>query len=118
MHDTDAAVITPEHRELLGELLDRWSLHIIDELCEGPRRFNDLRRAVPDVSPSRIARKRHLISSSTPSTASTASKTHRSWPGSSKRQRAAAKTEAATHSSTPTAETSSRRSSSPPPSIT
>lgn len=51
MHDTHAAVITPEHRELLGELLDRWSLHIIDELCEGPRRFNDLRRAVPDVSP-------------------------------------------------------------------
>lgn len=51
MHDTDAAVITPEHRELLGELLDRWSLHVIDELCEGPRCFNDLRRAVPDVSP-------------------------------------------------------------------
>jgi len=46
-------VITPEHRELLGELLDRWSLHIIDQLCEGPRGFNDWKRAVPDVSPSR-----------------------------------------------------------------
>ena len=53
MHDTGAAVITPEHRELVGELLDRWSLHIIDELCEGPRRFNDLSVRCPTSPPSR-----------------------------------------------------------------
>lgn len=46
-----APLITSEHRELLDELLDKWSLHVLDRLCEhGALRFNDLRRAIPAVS--------------------------------------------------------------------
>lgn len=43
--------ILPEHRELLGQVLDRWSLQVVEELCGGPRRFNELRHAIPAVSP-------------------------------------------------------------------
>lgn len=42
--------ILPEHRELLGQVLDRWSLQVVEELCGGPRRFNELRHAIPAVS--------------------------------------------------------------------
>ncbi|GIG38758.1 winged helix-turn-helix transcriptional regulator [Cellulomonas phragmiteti] len=38
------------HRELLDQVLDKWSLAVLEELCEGPCRFNDLRRAVPGVT--------------------------------------------------------------------
>ncbi|USI92357.1 winged helix-turn-helix transcriptional regulator [Rhodococcus pyridinivorans] len=38
------------HRELLGQILDKWSLSVLTELCEAPRRFNELRRAVPEVT--------------------------------------------------------------------
>ena len=38
------------HRELLGQVLDKWSLSVLTELCESPCRFNDLRRAIPEVS--------------------------------------------------------------------
>jgi DNA-binding HxlR family transcriptional regulator len=31
-------------------VLDKWSLAVLDELCERPRRFNELRRAVPAVT--------------------------------------------------------------------
>lgn len=37
------------HRELLDELLDKWSLQVLDRLCEQPHRFNDLRRAIPAI---------------------------------------------------------------------
>ncbi|MGO2521478.1 MAG: winged helix-turn-helix transcriptional regulator, partial [Microbacterium sp.] len=37
-------------RELLDQVLDKWSLLILDRLCESPRRFNELRRAIPAVS--------------------------------------------------------------------
>ena len=37
------------HRELLDELLDKWSLQVLDQLCGRPLRFNELRRAVPAV---------------------------------------------------------------------
>lgn len=48
---TTAPVMTGEHRELLDQLLDKWSLHVLDQLCEhGGLRFNELRRAIPDVS--------------------------------------------------------------------
>ncbi|SDF75284.1 winged helix-turn-helix transcriptional regulator [Pseudonocardia oroxyli] len=36
--------------ELDEEVLDRWSLAVLNELCERPTRFNGLRRAIPAVS--------------------------------------------------------------------
>lgn len=42
--------ITAPHRELLDHVLDKWSLDVLNELCERPCRFNDLRRAVPAVT--------------------------------------------------------------------
>ncbi|RZT83351.1 HxlR family transcriptional regulator [Pseudonocardia sediminis] len=42
--------ITAPHRELLDQVLDKWSLSILNELCERPARFNDLRRAIPTVT--------------------------------------------------------------------
>ncbi|PBC51753.1 MULTISPECIES: helix-turn-helix domain-containing protein [Rhodococcus] len=55
MRDTPQAVrdeltITPPHRELLDQILDKWSLAVLNELCERPSRFNDLRRAIPSVT--------------------------------------------------------------------
>ncbi len=51
MRDTaDATVITPGHRALLDEVLDKWSLEVLDQLCVQPRRFNELRRAIPVVT--------------------------------------------------------------------
>lgn len=38
------------HRELLEQVLDKWSLSVLNLLCEQPRRFNDLRRAIPPVT--------------------------------------------------------------------
>ncbi|GAB3256055.1 winged helix-turn-helix transcriptional regulator [Kineosporia babensis] len=37
------------HRELLDQVLDKWSLRVLDELCGQPMRFNELRRAIPAV---------------------------------------------------------------------
>ena len=51
MADTDAVceselrIATP-HRELLDQVLDKWSLSVLNELCERPCRFNELRRAI------------------------------------------------------------------------
>lgn len=42
--------VTEAHRELLGQVLDKWSLAVMNELCEAPCRFNALRRAIPAVS--------------------------------------------------------------------
>ena len=41
--------VAAPHRELLDELLDKWSLQVLDQLCERPSRFNELRRAIPAV---------------------------------------------------------------------
>jgi DNA-binding HxlR family transcriptional regulator len=38
------------HRELLDQVLDKWSLDVLNELCERPMRFSELRRAIPSVS--------------------------------------------------------------------
>ncbi len=38
------------HRELLDQVLDKWSLSVLNELCERPCRFNELRRAIPAVT--------------------------------------------------------------------
>lgn len=42
--------ISTHHRELLDQVLDKWSLQVLDELCEQPLRFNELRRAIPVVT--------------------------------------------------------------------
>lgn len=38
------------HRDLLDQVLDKWSLQVLNELCEGPARFSELRRAIPVVT--------------------------------------------------------------------
>ncbi|WP_380169586.1 winged helix-turn-helix transcriptional regulator [Jannaschia sp. R86511] len=43
------------HRELLDQVLDKWSLQVLEELCERPCRFNELRRAVPAVTGKSLA---------------------------------------------------------------
>ncbi len=47
--------VTTEHRELLDQVLDKWSLQVLDKLCERPRRFNELRRAIPVVTQKSLA---------------------------------------------------------------
>lgn len=42
--------ISAPHRELLDQVLDKWSLSVLNELCVGACRFNDLRRAIPAVT--------------------------------------------------------------------
>ncbi|MGD1222084.1 winged helix-turn-helix transcriptional regulator [Streptomyces krungchingensis] len=49
--DTDDELRIPApHRELLDQVLDKWSLSVLNELCERPCRFNELRRAIPEVT--------------------------------------------------------------------
>ncbi len=48
-HD-GALTIDHPHREFLDQVLDKWSLSVLSELCERPCRFNDLRRAIPAVT--------------------------------------------------------------------
>jgi DNA-binding HxlR family transcriptional regulator len=45
-----APQLTEQHRELLDQVLDKWSLQVLDALCERPLRFNELRRAIPIVT--------------------------------------------------------------------
>ncbi|GAB3401293.1 helix-turn-helix domain-containing protein [Schumannella luteola] len=47
----DAALldVTAPQRELLDQVLDKWSLQVLDQLCGRPLRFNELRRVIPDV---------------------------------------------------------------------
>ena len=54
MDDTrhpDAALLEVDapHRELLDQVLDKWSLRVLDALCGRPMRFNELRREIPTV---------------------------------------------------------------------
>ncbi|XVS65561.1 winged helix-turn-helix transcriptional regulator [Actinosynnema sp. CA-299493] len=47
---SDGPQITAPHRELLDQVLDKWSLQVLDRLCGRPSRFNELRRAIPLVT--------------------------------------------------------------------
>jgi DNA-binding HxlR family transcriptional regulator len=38
------------HRQVLEQILDKWSLRVLAELCEQPLRFNALRRAIPGIT--------------------------------------------------------------------
>ena len=42
--------ISAAHRELVDQVLDKWSLAVLDNLCEQPLRFNELRRTIPAVT--------------------------------------------------------------------
>lgn len=42
--------VSAPHRELLDQVLDKWSLAVLNELCERPARFNELLRAIPVVT--------------------------------------------------------------------
>ncbi|NKR41719.1 transcriptional regulator [Rhodococcus hoagii] len=48
--DSGELTVTPAHRELLDQVLDKWSLAVLDQLCERPSRFNHLRRTIPSVT--------------------------------------------------------------------
>lgn len=50
MDTEDAFLIGLPHRELLDQVLDKWSLSVLSEICERPRRFNELRRAIPQIT--------------------------------------------------------------------
>ncbi|GAA3478752.1 MULTISPECIES: winged helix-turn-helix transcriptional regulator [Streptomyces] len=50
MDTEDEFLIGLPHRELLDQVLDKWSLSVLSELCERPCRFNELRRAIPQVT--------------------------------------------------------------------
>lgn len=47
---TENQKLTPEHRELLDQILDKWSMQVLDQLCGHSLRFNELRRAIPEVT--------------------------------------------------------------------
>jgi DNA-binding HxlR family transcriptional regulator len=54
MNDTSPATsellqVDAPHRELLDQVLDKWSLQVLDVLCGQDLRFNELRRAIPVI---------------------------------------------------------------------
>ena len=54
MNDTSPAgsellLVDAPHRELLDQVLDKWSLQVLDVLCGTNLRFNELRRAIPAI---------------------------------------------------------------------
>ena len=54
MNDTSPATsallqVDAPHRELLDQVLDKWSLQVLDVLCGKDLRFNELRRAIPAI---------------------------------------------------------------------
>lgn len=48
--DVSEFAISAAHRELLDQVLDKWSLGVLNELCTAPMRFSELRRAIPAVT--------------------------------------------------------------------
>lgn len=61
MADTSERLhITAAHRDVLGLVLDKWSVLVLEELCEEPRRFNQLRRLIPVTQKSLTATLRRL----------------------------------------------------------
>ena len=47
---TDTRPLDGARRALLDQILDKWSLLILDALCHGPRRFSELRRHLDGVT--------------------------------------------------------------------
>lgn len=48
--DSHSLQLTAQHRELLDQMLDKWSMLVLETLCEQPLRFNELRRMIPVVT--------------------------------------------------------------------
>lgn len=48
-------IIEERHRELLNQLLDTWSVRVLERLCTRPMRFNELRREIPTVTQKSLA---------------------------------------------------------------
>jgi DNA-binding HxlR family transcriptional regulator len=46
---SDLLQVDAPHRELLDQVLDKWSLQVLDVLCGTNLRFNELRRAIPAI---------------------------------------------------------------------
>lgn len=44
-----------DQRDLIDQVLDKWSLSILAVLYDRPRRFNELRREIPDVTQKSLA---------------------------------------------------------------
>lgn len=44
------SLLTAPHRELIDQVLDKWSLLVLENLCERTCRFNDLRREIPPIT--------------------------------------------------------------------
>jgi len=42
-------------RDLIDQVLDKWSLSILAVLYDGPLRFNELRREIPDITQKSLA---------------------------------------------------------------
>jgi DNA-binding HxlR family transcriptional regulator len=69
---TESAVAPPSPTALeaaLDRVGDRWSLLVVDALLDGPRRFGELREALPGIAPNiltdrlrRLERERILVS--------------------------------------------------------
>jgi DNA-binding HxlR family transcriptional regulator len=57
---TERVNLTSAHREILGQVLDKWSMLVLEELCERPCRFNQLRRLIPVSQKSLTATLRRL----------------------------------------------------------
>ena len=45
-----AAVTIPASRILLDQIADKWSVLILSALCDGPQRFNEIKRALAGVT--------------------------------------------------------------------
>jgi DNA-binding HxlR family transcriptional regulator len=56
----DRLHVTAAHREILSQVMDKWSVLVLEELCERPRRFNELRRLIPVTQKSLTATLRRL----------------------------------------------------------
>ena len=48
--ESESYQLAAGHRELLDQILDKWSLQVLERLCHRPSRFNELRRELPSVT--------------------------------------------------------------------
>lgn len=56
----DRPAVSPLH-DALDRVGDRWALLLVDTLLAGPRRFNDLRQALPGLAPNVLTQRlKHL----------------------------------------------------------